>query len=252
MRIFQRNHLLDFVKISKYFKVRSGKRRAHEGLSTGRSRTTRRLRIFQRNHLLDFVKISKYFKVRSGKRRPMKVSRLAGRERLADCGSSSVITFWTLSKFQNISPAGRVCASLPVGRDAPIEGLSTCSGRERGSSSVIFWTFDKVSKGDYDLRNRRIVLDLPVEKYPPIGLSRPAGRERTRRLRIFQRNHLLDFVKISKYFKVRSVKVSRLAFGSLIKKFQNISRSVVGRDSPIGVLSLCSVQTDLPIADVPA
>ena len=138
LRIFQRNHLLDFVKISKYFKVRSGKRRAHEGLSTGRSRTIRRLRIFQRNHLLDFVKISKYFKVRSGKRRTH-------------------------------------------------EGLST-------------------------------------------------GRSRTtRRLRIFQRNHLLDFVKISKYFKVRSGK-----------------RFIVGRDSPIGVLFLCSVQTDLPIADVPA
>ena len=44
----------------------------------------------------------------------MKVSRLAGRERLADCGSSSVITFWTLSKFQIISKS-------VVERDAPIE-----------------------------------------------------------------------------------------------------------------------------------
>ena len=43
----------------------------------------------------------------------MKVSLLAGRERLADCGSSSVITFWTLSKFQNILKS-------VVGRDPPI------------------------------------------------------------------------------------------------------------------------------------
>ena len=43
----------------------------------------------------------------------MKVSRPAGRERLADCGSSSVITFWTLSKFQTISKS-------VVGKDPPI------------------------------------------------------------------------------------------------------------------------------------
>ena len=50
----------------------------------------------------------------------MKVSRLAGRERLADCGSSSVIMFWTLSKFQNISRS-------VVGIDLPIGVLSLCS-----------------------------------------------------------------------------------------------------------------------------
>ena len=100
LRIFQRNHLLDFVKISKYFKVRSGKRRAHEGLSTGRSTTTRRLRIFQRNHLLDFVKISKYFKVRSGKKfAHWGLVPMLGPNGSAYHGCSSVITFWTLKIF---------------------------------------------------------------------------------------------------------------------------------------------------------
>ena len=100
LRIFQRNHLLDFVKISKYFKVRSGKRRAHEGLSTCRSTTTRRLRIFQRNHLLDFVKISKYFKVRSGKKfAHWGLVPMLGPNGSAYHGCSSVITFWTLKIF---------------------------------------------------------------------------------------------------------------------------------------------------------
>ena len=116
------------------------KTRRSRYFSTGRSRTTRRLRIFQRNHLLDFVKISKYFKVRSGKRRANEGLSTAGRERLADCGSSSVITFWTLSKFQNISKSA-------VGRDAPMK-VSRLAGREQladcGSSSVItFWTLSK-------------------------------------------------------------------------------------------------------------
>ena len=96
-------HLLDFVKISKYFKVRSGKRRSHDrGLSTmaGREWATRRLRIFQRNHLLDFVKILKYFKVRSGKRFAHRgLVPMLGPNGSADRGCSSVITFWTLKIF---------------------------------------------------------------------------------------------------------------------------------------------------------
>ena len=131
MRIFQRNHLLDFVNISKYFKVRSEKRRGHEDLSTGRLRTTRRLRIFQRKHLLDF----KNFLKKCPTERPADrgIFRPAGREQLADFGSSSVITFWTLSKFQKISKSA-------VGRDAPMK-VSRLAGRERladcGSSRVI-------------------------------------------------------------------------------------------------------------------
>ena len=121
-----------------FFKVRSGKRRAHEGLSTSRSRTTRRLRIFKRNHLLDFVKISNYFKVRSGKRPADRgLSRPAGQERPPDCGSSSVITFWTvkISNYFKVRSGKRPTdrgLSRPVGR----EGLADC-----GSSSIItFWT----------------------------------------------------------------------------------------------------------------
>ena len=198
-------------------------------------RQVRRLRIFQRNHLLDFVKISKYFK---------------GRERLADCGSSSVITFWTLSKFQNISKSA-------VGRDAPMK-VSRLAGRERladcGSSSVItFWTLSKFQN----------ISRSVVGRDSPIGVLSTARSRTDRRSRIFQRNHLLDFENF--YFKVsdqweetRRSKVSRPAgreqladCGSssvitfwTLSKFQNISESVVGRHSPIVVLSLCSVQTD--------
>ena len=109
-RIFQRNHVLDFENfLKKCPKRRNRLDRQVENI--------RRLRIFQRNHLLDFVfqNISK-----SAVGRDAKVSRLAGRERLADCGSSSVITFWTLSKFQNISES-------VVGRDSPIGVFSLCS-----------------------------------------------------------------------------------------------------------------------------
>ena len=96
-RMFQRNHLLDF----KFFfeKVWDRKTRRSRYFSTGRSRTTRRLRIFQRNHLLTLSKFQNISKSAEGRDAPMKVSRLAGPERLADCGSSSVITFWTFSKF---------------------------------------------------------------------------------------------------------------------------------------------------------
>ena len=130
--IFQRNHLLNLVKISKFFKVRNMKRRAHEGLSTGRSRTTRRLRIFQRNHLLDFAKISKYFKVRSRKRFGHQgLVPMLGPNGSADRACSSVITFWTLNFFLKKCgterPADRGI-SRPVGR----EQLADCE-----SSSVI-------------------------------------------------------------------------------------------------------------------
>ena len=104
--------------------VSDRKTRRSRYFSTGRSRTTRRLRIFQRNHLLDFVKISKYFKVRSGKRRTHEGLSTGSREQLADCGSSSVITFWTLSKFQNISKS-------KVGRDRAHRRSSRLAGRER-------------------------------------------------------------------------------------------------------------------------
>ena len=78
--VFQRNHLLDFVKISKYFKVRSGKRRAHEGSRPSRSTRLVDCGIFQRNHLLDFVKISKYFKRSAGRSAIEESSRPGSRE----------------------------------------------------------------------------------------------------------------------------------------------------------------------------
>ena len=67
--------------------------------------------MFQRNHLLDFENFLK--KCPTERPADRGISRPAGREQVADCGSSSVITFWTLSKFQNISKS-------VVGRDPPI------------------------------------------------------------------------------------------------------------------------------------
>ena len=97
--------------------------------------------MFQRNHLLDFENFLK--KCPTERPADRGISRPAGREQLADCGSSSIITFWTLSKFQNISKSA-------VGRDAPMK-VSRLAGRERladcGSSKVItFWTLSKFQK----------------------------------------------------------------------------------------------------------
>ena len=193
MRIFQRNHLLDFVKISKYFKVRSGWEEIRPSGSCPYARFKRICgsRMLQRNDLLDFENFLK--KCPTKRPADQGISQPAGREKLADCGSSSVITFWTLPKFQNMSKSA-------VGRDAPMK-VSRLAGRERladcGSSSVItFLNFVKISKYFKVPSGKRRAHE---------GLS--TGRSRTtRRLRIFQRNHLLDFVKISKYFKVRSGK----------------------------------------------
>ena len=70
--------------------------------------------MFRRNHRLDFENFLK----KCPTKRPADrgISRPAGREQLADCGSSSVITFWTLSKFQTISKS-------VLGRD-PVIGVS--------------------------------------------------------------------------------------------------------------------------------
>ena len=107
-------------------------------LSYARSKRICRSRMFQRNHLLDFENFLK--KCPTERPADRGISRPAGREQLADCGSCSVITFWTLSKFQNISKSA-------VGRDAPMK-VFRLAGRERladcGSSSVItFWTLSK-------------------------------------------------------------------------------------------------------------
>ena len=139
LRIFQRNHLLDFAKISKYFRVRSGKTFAHRGLvpMLGPNGYADR----GCSSVMTFWTF-KIFQKKCPTERPADrgISRPAGREHFADCGTSSVITFWTLSKFQNISKSA-------VGRDAPMK-VSRLAGRERladcGSSSVItFWTLSK-------------------------------------------------------------------------------------------------------------
>ena len=136
--------------------------------------------MFQRNHIFDFENFLK--KCPTERPADRGISRPAGREQLADCGSSSVISFWTLSKFQNTS-------KYAVGRDAPIK-VSQLAGQKRlpdcGCSSVItFWTL-KISKYFKVRSGKRRAHE---------GFS--TGRSRTtRRLRIFQRNHLLDFVKI--------------------------------------------------------
>ena len=109
--------------------------------------------MFQRNHLLDFENFLK--KCPTERPADRGISRPAGREQLAHCGSSSVITFWTLSKFQNISKSA-------VGRDAPMK-VSRLAGRERladcGSSSVItFWTLSK-----FEIISRSVVgRDSPI------------------------------------------------------------------------------------------
>ena len=70
--------------------------------------------MFQRNHLLDFENFLK--KCPTERPADRGISRPAGREQLADCGSSSVITFWTLSKGD--SKSASASSDLPVGRDA--------------------------------------------------------------------------------------------------------------------------------------
>ena len=100
------------------------------------------------------------------------ISRPAGREQLADCGSSSVITFWTLSKFQNISKSA-------VRRDAPMK-VSRLAGPERladcGSSSVItFWTLSKFQTISKSVVGRDspigVSLERQLENDSPIRVS---------------------------------------------------------------------------------
>ena len=173
MRIFQRIHLLEFVKISKYFKVRSRWEEIRPSGSCPYARSKRicRSRMFQHNHLLDFENFLK--KCPTERPADRSISRPAGREQLADCGSSSVITFWTLSKFQNILKSTE-------GRNAPIK-VSRLAGRERladcGSSSVItFWTLSKCQNISRSLVGRdspigilslcSVQTDLPIADVP--------------------------------------------------------------------------------------
>ena len=98
--------------------------------------------MFQRNHLLDFENFLKNCPTERPANRC--ISRPAGREQLADCGSSSVITFWTLSKFQTISKS-------VVGRNRPI-GVS----------------IDRQVENDSPMG---VSLDGPVEKDPQTRVS---------------------------------------------------------------------------------
>ena len=102
----------------------------------------------------------------------MKVSRLPGRERLADCGFFSLITFWTLSKFQTISKS-------VVERDPPIEV-----------------SLDQQVENDSPMG---VSLDRQVEKDPRTRVSFGRAESRTiRGLRDFHRDDLLDFEHFSK------------------------------------------------------
>ena len=112
--------------------------------------------MFQRNDLLDFENFLK--KCPTERPADRGISRPAGREHFADCGTSSVITFWTLSKFQNISKSavGRESASRsrPASRETFMSSLPTAD----------FGNFDKVQKViTLEDPHRRVVLDLPVE-----------------------------------------------------------------------------------------
>ena len=168
------------------------------------------------------------------------ISRPAGRERLADRRFSGVITFWTLKIFgkkcrTERAADRRICR--PAGRERLTDrGFFPSDRREHSPGLGIFYR-DRLFREEVTLqwkkrpveglfgraRSRSIrgrgishcdhLLDFENFSKFPVGRdtrrsgSLSTGRSRTtRRWRIFQRNHLLDSVKISKYFKVRSGK----------------------------------------------
>ena len=188
------------------------------------------------------------------------ISRPAGRERLADRRFSAVITFWTLKIF------GKKC---PTERAAD-RGISRPAGRERladrrFSAVITFWTLKIFGK------------KCPTERAADGGISRPAGRERLadrgffpsdRRehspgLGIFYRDRLFR-EEVTLQWKKRPVEGlfgrarSRSICGRGICRwdhlldFENISKSVVKRDPPMGVSLDRRVENDSPMADLPA
>ena len=151
-------------------KVSDRKTRRSRYFSTGRSRMTRRLRIFQRNHLLDFENFLK--KCPTERPADRGISRPAGRERLADCGSSSVITSWTLKIFGKKCPTER-----PADRSLPRP-----AGRERLADRGFFLSdYREHTPGLGIFYGNRLFgeeVTLPWKKRPVKGLFRRA-RSRT-------------------------------------------------------------------------
>ena len=175
------------------------------------------------------------------------ISRPAGRERSADRRFSRVITSLG-RKWRYLGRKGRSRVFYPaLGREP--------SADEGFAGGITSWTLKTISKS-------------ALGRDPPTGVSldRRVENDSPRRWRIFQRNHLFDFVKISKYFKVRSWKRpahrglrrpagrERLADGGLSRPagregsadegfaggitswtLKSISKSALGRDPPTGV-----------------